>query len=144
MLRTYTFATSLLGLLLCACAGGPESYSHDDMDRLTARPKRLLSKEEMRGNCPGLTVALRVHVGRLKTLQSKANKEQEWPPPTLMAMWEERPVAADVAKERERIQELNAVLDAKGCKMLDIEEELRVAPLVGETKKAEPNHSNSK
>ena len=135
MLQPNTLASGLLCLLLTACAGGQGGYSDEEMGRLTARPKRLLTNEELRGNCPGLTVALRVHIDRLRELQRKLHKDQDWPPPTLMAMWEERPVATDIVKERERIAELNAALDGKGCKTLDVDEELRKSPPVEATKK---------
>ena len=116
-------AAILLSLTPAVCASAQEADR--DMMRLLARPGRLLMPEEMRGNCAGLTVTAKTHIDRLRDLQKQAKKEQEGPPPSLFG---DRPAATGVAKERERVEAFNVVLDAKGCKPVDIGEELRKVP----------------
>jgi hypothetical protein len=125
MLRLQAVAASLLCLALTACTAAPNTYTNDETRRLTASKR---SNEELPDNCSGLTVAIKARIDRLKDLQKKVTQEQQGPPPTLMAMWEGRPAALDLAKERERAAQLNAALLARGCKTLDVDEELRTAP----------------
>jgi hypothetical protein len=94
--------------------------------RLLARPEQLLLPEEMRGNCAGLAVTLRTHIDRLRELRKQAAKEAEGPP---SALFGGRPIADNAARERNRVEALNVVLDAKGCKPLDVDEELKKPPL---------------
>jgi hypothetical protein len=93
-----------------------------------ARPQRLLFSEELRGNCAGLTVTIKTRIDRLRELQKQAKKEQEGPPTTLFGWLERGPATTDMAKERARVEALNVVLDAKGCNLVNIDEELQKAP----------------
>jgi hypothetical protein len=61
----------------------------------------------------------------LRELQKKAKKEEEGPPPTLFG---DRPAATDAAGERERVEALNVALDAKGCNLVNIDEQLQKPP----------------
>jgi hypothetical protein len=124
-MRTRVFAIGLLWLPLTICVAAEEAVSDKEMMRLLARPGRLLLPEEMRGNCAGLTVTAKTHIDRLRELQKQVKKEQDGPPPSL---FEDRPAVAGAAKERDRVEALNVVLDAKGCKPVDIDEELQKAP----------------
>jgi len=118
--RTLTAAV-LLALLVFAAAA--QSADADrEMARLLARPRQLLLPEELRGNCAGLTVTIKTHIDRLRALQKQAKQEQEGPAPTLFG---DRPAAHDFAAEHERVQALNIVLDAKGCKPVNVDEELQ-------------------
>lgn len=123
MLPLRALAIGLLPLLLAACGGAQDIYGEKGSGRLTGRP--LLSKEELHGNCAGLTVTIKVHIDQLKDLQKKVRQEEAGPPPNLMAMWDQRPAVGDFTMERERVREINAALDTKGCKTLDVDEELR-------------------
>jgi hypothetical protein len=93
--------------------------------RRLSRPERVLLPEEMRGNCAGLTVTTKAHIDRLREFESKARKEAAGPTSSLFGG---SSAARDVARERERVAALNVVLDAKGCKLVNVEEELRKAP----------------
>ena len=93
--------------------------------RLMARPERVLFPEEVRGNCAGLTVTTKAHIERLREFANKARKEAAGPAASLFG---EPTAARDLARERERVAALNVVLDAKGCKPVNVEEELRKAP----------------
>ena len=45
-----------------------------------------------------------------------------------MAQWEKRPAGGDIARERERIAQLNAALGANGCQTtVDVDAELKRA-----------------
>jgi hypothetical protein len=116
-------AVALLFLPVCACGAVPQPYQNAPVGRLTPRPERLLSDEEVRNNCAGLTIALRSAIERLSKLQ-KAEQEQAWPPPSLMSRWE-RPPPPDIAKERRRLGQFNAALEDKGCQTLNVDDELR-------------------
>jgi len=114
-------AVPLLGLLpFAAAAQGADADK--EMMRLLARPRQVLLPEELRGNCAGLTITIKTRIERLRTLQKAAKQEWEGPAPTLFG---ERPAAAAFAKEHERVQALNIVLDAKGCNPVNIDEELQ-------------------
>jgi len=118
-------AAGLLSLGLPICAAAQQAGSDREMMRLLARRGLELFPEELRGNCAGLTVTIKTHIDRLRELQKQAKKEQEGPPPTLFG---DRPAAAGMAKERDRVEGLNVVLDAKGCKPVDVDEELQKTP----------------
>jgi len=130
MLRSRVVA--LLSLPLCACGAVPQPYQNAPVGRLTPRPERLLSNEDLRNNCAGLTIALRSRIETLSKLQ-KTEQERAWPPPSLMSWWE-RPPPPDIAKERRRLGQLNAALEDKGCQTLNVEEELRKEPASPTTK----------
>jgi hypothetical protein len=120
------FSVLLVPLALAPAAAVAQDATGDsDLQRALARSSRLLLREELRGNCAGLTVTTKTHIDRLRELQKSANKENEGPPVSLMG---ERPAAADFARERDRVEALNVVLDAKGCMPVNIEEELKKTP----------------
>jgi hypothetical protein len=119
------FVTAILALALAVSAAAQDSDSDKDMRRLLARPGRLLFREELRGNCAGLTVTIKTHIDRLRELQQRAKKEREEPSATLFG---EQQAAVDFVKERDRVEALNVVLDAKGCNPVNIEEELKKTP----------------
>jgi hypothetical protein len=125
MLRARALFAALLPLVLAAGAAGQDRNGDADARRLLARASRLLLQEEMRGNCAGLTVTTKVHIDRLRELEKTAKKEREGPAVT---MFGERPAVENAAKERERVEALNVVLDAKGCAPVNIEDELKKAP----------------
>jgi hypothetical protein len=131
MLRTCVLAAALLSLAIPSGAAeqGKTSSWSSEM-RLRPPPKPPVFGDELRGNCPGLTVTIKTRIERLKGLQEKA-KQQQWPPPTFMAQWERRPTGGDIVRERERIAQLNAALDAKGCQTVDVDAELKRAPAAG-------------
>jgi hypothetical protein len=108
-----------------AAAVGQDATGDSNLQRALARSSRLLLREELRGNCAGLTVTTKTHIDRLRELQKSANKENDGPPVSLFG---ERPAAADFARERDRVEALNVVLDAKGCMPVNIEEELKKTP----------------
>ena len=122
------FAAGLLSLSLTVGAAAQDSSGDSEMRRLMARPGQLLFNEELRGNCAGLTVTIKTRIDRLRELHKQAKKEREGPPPTLFSWFESAPAATDLAKERDRVEALNVVLDAKGCTPINIDEELQKAP----------------
>jgi hypothetical protein len=128
MLRSRVLTAGLLSLSLTVCATAQEGNGDREMRRLMARPQRLLFSEELRGNCAGLTVTIKTRIDRLRELQKQAKKEQEGPPTTLFGWLERGPATTDMAKERARVEALNVVLDAKGCNLVNIDEELQKAP----------------
>jgi len=125
--RPRAFAATMLALALAVSAAAQDSDNDKDkeMRRLLARPGRLLFREELRGNCAGLTVTIKTHIDRLRELQTRAKKEREEPAATLFG---DQQAAADFAKERDRVEALNVVLDAKGCNPVNVEEELKKPP----------------
>jgi hypothetical protein len=122
MTRSCILAAGLWSAVLTMCAAAQNSSSDKELMRLLARPGRLLLPEELRGNCAGLSVTTKTHIERLRELEKQAKKAREGPPPSLFG---ELPAVVDAAKERERVQALNVVLDAKGCKPVNVEEELQ-------------------
>jgi hypothetical protein len=114
-------AAALLALLAFAAAA-QSTDADSQMARLLARPRQLPLPEELRGNCAGLTVTIKTRIDRLRALQKQAKLEEEGPAPTLFG---DRPAAHDFAAEQERVQALNIVLDAKGCRPVNVEEELQ-------------------
>ena len=122
----------LLAAVLLALAPAVSATARDgrepEVRPATARPERVLSREEIAGNCAGLTVILKTRIDRLRELQKQAKKEQQGPPPSLMALFGARPAANTLAKERERVEALNVALSTKGCTMLNVDAELRRAP----------------
>jgi hypothetical protein len=135
MLRTYLFAAALLFVAIPAgSAEQPKtsSWSSDKM-RLKAPPRPVLPVDELAGNCPGLTVMIKTRIEQLKALQDKVKQEQ-WPPPSLTARWAKRPLDGDIARQREQIARLNAVLGAKGCQTVDVHAELKRTPAAGAAK----------
>lgn len=139
-MRTPLLAAVLL--LATVSAGGAEqgktsSWSSEKM-RLTPRPKPALPglpADELAGNCAGLTVTINTRIERLKALQEKA-AERQWPPPTFTALWAQRPLDGDIARQREGIARLNVALAAKGCQTVDVGAELRRAPAASARTKA--------
>jgi hypothetical protein len=125
MLRWHLLAACLLSLPPAFCAAAQDADPERERMRLLARPGQLLLSEELRGNCAGLTITVKTHIDRLRELRKQAKKEQEGPPPTLFGEW---PAAATYARERDRVEALNVVLDSKGCKLTNIDEELQRAP----------------
>jgi hypothetical protein len=114
-------AAGLLALLACAAAAQSADTDREKA-RLLARARQVLLPEELRGNCAGLTVTIKTHIDRLRALHKQAKQEQEGPAPTLFG---DRPAARDVAAEQERVEALNIVLDAKGCRPVNVDEELQ-------------------
>jgi len=121
MVAPRALTAAALGLLTFAAAAWSADADRE-MARLLARPRQLLLPEELRGNCAGLTVTIKTHIDRLRAMQKLAKQEQEGPAPTLFG---DRPAARDFAAEQERVQALNIVLDAKGCKPVNVDEELQ-------------------
>jgi len=122
MVATRALTAAALLVLLGFAAAAQSADADREMARLLARPRQLLLPEELRGNCAGLTITIKTHIDRLRILQKAAKQEQEGPAPTLFG---DRPAAHDFAAEHERVQALNIVLDAKGCKLVNVEEELQ-------------------
>jgi hypothetical protein len=122
MVATRALTAAALLALLAFAAAAQSADADREMARLLARPRQLLLPEELRGNCAGLTVTIKTHIDRLRALQKQAKQEQEGPAPTLFG---DRPAAHDFAAEHERVQALNIVLDAKGCRPVNVDEELQ-------------------
>jgi hypothetical protein len=125
MLRWHLLAVCLLSLPPAFGAAAQDADPERERMRLLARPGQLLLSEELRGNCAGLTITIKTHIDRLREFRKQAKKEQEGPPPTLFGEW---PAAATYVRERDRVEALNVVLDSKGCKLMNIDEELQKAP----------------
>jgi hypothetical protein len=144
MLRTCVLAAALLCLSLPASAaeqakssswnsGDKSSSWSSEKMRLKPPPRPVLPADELAGNCAGITVTIKTRIERLKALQEKATQEQ-WPPPSITALWAQRPVGGDIARQRQQIAQLNAALGAKGCQIVDVDAELRRAPARPSTK----------
>jgi hypothetical protein len=125
MHRARTLTVGLLPLALAVGAAAQDRGGDDEKRRLLARPSRLLFHDELRGNCAGLTVTIKTHIDRLRELQTRVKKEREGPPATVFG---ERPAAAGYARERNQVEALNVALDAKGCRPVNVEEELKKTP----------------
>jgi hypothetical protein len=117
----------LLIVPLAACSASQDHYANQERTRLTATPRRLVIRDELRGNCAGLMVTLRTHIDRLRELQKKAKQQKDAPPATLLEMWSP-PAFTPLDDERQRLAEFNAALEAKGCKQVDIDQEARLEP----------------
>jgi hypothetical protein len=128
MPRLQALAASLLSVAFVACATGQGTDTNVDTRSLPSPTLLLVSNDHLPDNCSRDTVALKVLIDRLRELQKKVTQEQQAPPPTLVAIWQGGPAAVDFAKERARAAQLDAALEAKGCKTLDIDEALRLAP----------------
>jgi len=122
MVRSRPLAAAIYLLMLPFAAMAQSTDPGREMMRLLARPRQLLFPEELRGNCAGLTISIKTRIDRLRELQKQAKQEWDGPAPTLFG---DRPAAAALAREQERVEALNIVLDAKGCKPINIEEELQ-------------------
>jgi hypothetical protein len=69
----------------------------------------------------------------MKELERMAEIEKNAPPPTVLSAWQRAfggegngiPALQAYAKKRERIEEMNAELTARGCKTVDLESELK-------------------
>jgi hypothetical protein len=129
MLRTYILAAALLSVAVPAGAAERTSSWSSQKMRLTA-PRTGPFGDELRGNCAGLTVTIKTRIERLKGLEDRAIRQQ-WPPPSLTALWSNRPLGGDIARQRAQIAQLNAALGAKGCQTVDVDAELRRAPPAG-------------
>jgi hypothetical protein len=126
MLRSRVLlAAGLFSLPLAVSAEAQNGDPDREKMRLLAAPARVLLPEELRGNCAGLTVTIKTRIDRLRELQKKAKKEEEGPPLTFFG---ERPGVTEAAEERTRVEALNVVLEAKGCNLVNIEEELQKVP----------------
>jgi len=125
MPRLSHLALVLLLAVAPVTAAGQDASGDREMRRLLARPSRLLFSEELRGNCAGLTVTIKAHIDRLRELQQRAQKESDGPPATMLG---ERPTVAEFTRERDRVEALNVVLDAKGCMPVNVEAELKKSP----------------
>jgi hypothetical protein len=125
MLRWRSLAACLLSLTPAFGAAAQDVDVERERMRLLARPAQLLPSDELRGNCAGLTITIKTYIDRLRELRKQAKKEQEGPPPTLFGEW---PAAGTYARERNRVEALNVVLDSKGCKLMNIDEELQKPP----------------
>lgn len=91
---------------------------------LSARVKNLLSPEELKGTCAGLTMTLQFHIERMKRFKTPAEKELKEASPSLFGG---RPSVVQFILERDRAHALNAILDSRGCKTVAIEDALRDA-----------------
>jgi DNA-directed RNA polymerase specialized sigma24 family protein len=114
----------LIFVPVAACAAAQDVYS-TTTGRLMPRRDRLDPDQELQGNCAGLTITTRTHIDHLRQLETKAKEEQNAPPPTLQGWFEQRPSALEASKERKRLAQLNAALDAHGCKTMDVGAELK-------------------
>jgi hypothetical protein len=122
MLRSRSLIAAACLLMLPFAATAQSTDADRKMMRLLARPRQLLFPEELHGNCAGLTITIKTRIDRLRELQKQAKQEREGPAPTLFG---DRPAADAFAREHERVAALNIVLDAKGCKPINIDEELQ-------------------
>jgi hypothetical protein len=123
MVRLLIFTAGLWGALsVCTPA---QEVSNRDQPRPLARPERVLLHEELRGNCAGLTVTIKLHIERLRKLKLQAEQEEKELEPSL---FDERPAVVELGREQDRVEALNVVLDAKGCKPVNVGDELRTLP----------------
>jgi hypothetical protein len=132
MLRAYLIAATLLSLTIppgMAEQARTGPWDRERMRLTPPRPQLPTFADELRGNCAGLTVMVKTRVEWLKALEEKAS-QQQWPPPAPWEAWSRRPVGGDIARQRERIAQLNAALGAKGCQTVDVSAELQRAPAV--------------
>ena len=130
MLRICILAAAFLSLTVPAGAEGRASSWTSERMRLRPPPRLPPFVAELRGNCAGLAVMTKTRIEWLKALAEKAG-QQRWPPPSPMAQWAKRPDDGGIARQRERIAQLNAALAAKGCQTVDVDAELQRAPASG-------------
>jgi hypothetical protein len=136
MLRTYLLAGLLAAAFLAiktpastAEQARTSSWDSEKM-RLLPRPGLPSFADELRATCAGLRVTIKTRIEGFKALEAKA-AQQQWPPPSAWASWSSRPLGGDIARQRERIAQLNAALGAKGCQTVDVQAELQRAPTAG-------------
>ena len=92
----------------------------------------MVSKDELRATCTGLAQTIHAEIAQMKELERTAEIEKEASPSTIQNTWQRAfggegngiPALQAHAKKRERIEAMNAELDARGCKTVDIESEL--------------------
>ena len=65
---------------------------------------------------------MKTHIDRLRDLLKKAEKERNGPKPTLFGEWPEK---NESVEERRRVEAMNLVLEANGCNLVNVEEELK-------------------
>jgi hypothetical protein len=126
-----TLAAGCLSLLPALSAAAEDHASDRRRMQLLAGPAQVLLPEELRGNCGGLTVTIKTHIKRLRDLQEKVLKEEAGPSPTLFG---DLPAKKAYLNERRRVEALNVVLDAHGCNLVNIEEELKTPAPVSKRK----------
>jgi hypothetical protein len=114
----------LLMLALGGCAGGPS------LPTVTGSLPRasLLTPDEERMDCAGLTADLATKVGEIKSLRAERDKEQSQPAPTLLRAYtrvfgdtgNDGTLASDRIAERQRVIEaLNARLVETKCSAVE-------------------------
>lgn len=126
-------AIVLVADLLTGCAASPGMAA----EKSSLSPKRVpvVSKEELRGTCPGLTMNLTAHLERMKALGGKARTEAAGPPATLLGVLqrtfgqngEGSESVDELTQERRRAEAINAALEEKGCKTVNLDEALRAS-----------------
>jgi hypothetical protein len=132
----------MLLVITFGCTMTPDYASHDELARLSARREHAVSQDELRATCTGLTEKINSEIAQMKELQNKAKSEQDNPPPNLLRAWQRAfdekgaGIAAleEFEKKRRRVEEMNATLDARGCKTVDVEEKLKAPAQTIETK----------
>jgi hypothetical protein len=115
----------------CAPTSGP-ALANTEPSRLSAHRRPVVSKDELRSTCTGLAQTIHAEIAQMKELARKAEAEKEGPPSTMLNAWQRAfggegngiPALQAYAKKRERIEEMNAELTARGCKTVDLESEL--------------------
>jgi hypothetical protein len=117
-----TLAAGCLLLLPALSAAAEDHVSDRQRTQLLARPAQVLLPQELHGHCGGLTVTIKTHIERLRDLQKKAQKEETGPSPTLFGNLIDKKAYLN---ERRRVEALNVVLEAHGCNLVNIEEELK-------------------
>lgn len=121
------------GLPACAPAGEAVGFNAET-SRLSAHRRPVVSKDELRSTCTGLAQTIHAEIAQMRELERTTKIEKDAPPSTVLNAWQRAfggegngiPALQAYAKRRERIEAMNAELDGRGCKTVDIESELRV------------------
>lgn len=125
----------LLHASLPACAPtGDAARPNAEPSRLSAHRRPVVSKDELRATCTGLAQTIYAEIAQMKGLERTAEIEKKAPPSTVLNAWQRAfggegngiPALQAYAKKREWIEAMNAELDTRGCKTVDIESELKI------------------
>ena len=125
----FPIIASVLLLPLAPCATAQEPHAPAPKGKPIPQSQ---FNDALPTNCAGLAVILKSEIDRMRKLQERAKKEEKAPPTNLLSAWQRtfgkkgEGIAAlnELKKARQRGDNLNEALRAKGCAIIDIDQAL--------------------